>query len=401
MTITYKILFSVDILNDYYENHLCSDFSIIPSPETALLLKNLQLVYKNIGNRLIILAKLKRNENPAEDGKPFISIDPEAKFVFYLGLKTPEFATFTNINLVGMQTERLYFTNLNQNKHLSFSHLSASIDNYYNAHQYLPGDFADDGTKKIFECIKTTAGNNTANTAFWASRDDVQYVSSKDLILPVTSVFNYEATASAMVFAINVFELDTVTNNYTKPAASQTLTFTAATKIIQLDLGSLAVKKGKYRITINADELLIYADDEFIYSGYFGIIEIFSHLSNGNDFAFLDVNGKPLEREYFVRFANRLATWKYITPKHGVTGVTHPASKYTFTPTPVPPAAAEYFESNIPVPLTQFPEEFRLQLSPQISSGPPRAPGPDISVPGVISRPAPGNDFYCNIYLNY
>ena len=39
MTSSYKILFSVDLLNDYYKEQLCSDFSIIPSAETALLLR--------------------------------------------------------------------------------------------------------------------------------------------------------------------------------------------------------------------------------------------------------------------------------------------------------------------------------------------------------------------------
>jgi hypothetical protein len=399
MTSSYKILFSVDILNDYYREMLCSDFTIIPSAETALFLKKQQLLYKNIGNRLIILSKIKSDNLPAEDGKPFTPIDINSKFVFYLGLNKPEFTSFTNINLDGLNTQRFYFTNLDKNKHQTFSHITAVIDNYNNAKQYVPGDFADDGTKKIFECIKTTTGNNTTDDVFWISRDDVQYVSSKDFITPVNSLLNYVAANASSLFAVNIFELDTATGNYTKLALSQILTFTSLTKNIQLDLSKL--KKGKYRITINTEELFSYIDDDFVYAGYFGVIEIFSHLPNGDDFAFLDANGKPAEKEYFIRFANRLATWKYITQKHGVTNVTHPTNKYIFNPVPAPPPNAEYFESNIPVPLKQFPEEFRLQLSPQVSSGPPRAPGPDISVPGVLTKPAPGNDFFCNIYLNY
>jgi len=399
MTMSYKILFSVDLLNDYYKDGLCSDFSIIPSSETAILLKNFQLVYKNIGNRLVILSKLKKDDNPVENGKPFTPINTDAKFVFYLSLNKPDFISFSNINLDGLRTKRFYFTNLNKNKHQTFSHLTAPIDNYDNTKQYLPGDLADDGTKKIFECIKTSTGHNTTDTAFWMSRDDVQFGSATDFIQPTNAIFNYHASNADTLFKVNVFGFDAITNNYTLLALTNTLTFIAPTTNMQIDLSKL--NKGKYRITINTEELFAYVDDDFIYGGYFGAIEIFSFFPNGDDFAFLDANGKPAEKEYFIRFANRLAKWKYITPKHGVIDITHPSNKYTFNPEPLPPPNTEYFESNIPVPLTQFPEEFTLQVSPQLGSSSPRAPGPDISVPGVITKPAPGDDFYCNIYINY
>lgn len=400
MITSYKILFSVDILNDYYKNGLCADFKIIPSDETALLMRNMQLVYKNIGNRAIVLTKLKRDTNPAEDGKPFIPVNTNAKFVFYMSLNRPEFSSLTNVDLDGLRSQRFYFSNLNQNKHQTFSHLTAVIEDYDNARQYEPGDFADDGTKKIFECIKATTGHNTSNTSFWVSRDDIQYASPLDFVQPVNTILNYTAPVSAADFTMNVFGFDVLTNDYTKLALHDTLTFTNPVKDIQLDLSKLA--KGKYRININGDDFFIYVDDEMIYSGYFGVIEIFSLFPNGDDFSFLDVNGKPAEKEFFIRFANRLATWKYFTPKHTVTGITHPANKYTFTQFPSLPAVADFFQSDIPVPLTELPERFDLHLSPQISNSPPRAPGPDVSIPGAFSKTiAPDNDFYCNIYLNY
>ena len=401
MTSSYRILFEVDLMHDYYKNGLCSDFNIIPSPETALLIRNQQLVFKNTGNRIVVLTRLKKDDLPAEDGKPLVNISPDTKFVFYLSLNKPEFTSFTNINLDALKSRRLYFTNLNQNKYKGQAQLTNPIDNYDNAKPYQPGDLADDGTKKIFECIKASTGNNTANATFWTSRSDIPYVSTKDFIQPVNTLFNYTAPAKTDLFNVNVFGLDTLTNQYTVNLSSQTFSFNEPVKNIQLDLPGLKITKGKYRITINSDELVVYADNEFIYGGYTGLVEIFSHFPNGNDFAFLDAGGKPIEKKYSLLFANRLATWKYITSKHKVTGISHPTNKYTFAATPVLPAAPDYYVSNIPVPLTQFPEEFRLQLSPQVSSGPPRAPGPDLAVPGVISRLQPGNDFYCTIYLNF
>lgn len=399
MTSSYAILFSVDLLSDYYKNGLCTDFAIVPAAETAALISGLQLVCKNPGNRIVVLTKLKRDANPAEDGKPFVTVPADTKFVFYLGLNKPEFLSLSNINLDDIRQKRFYFTNINRNKHLTFAHLTAVTGTYDNTTTYQPGDLVDDGTKKIFECIKTGSGIDTTDTASWFPRSDVQYATSKDLVQPVTAVINHVATVPATVFDITVFGLDTLANTYTKVAYSTTLTFKEAVQQIQIDLSKL--RNGRYRITVNGEEQDIYKDDELVYGGYLGVVEIFTHLQAGTDFAFLDLNGKPVDKTYFIRFANRLATWKYLTPKHGVTGITHPLGKYSFSPFPVPPAAAEFFQSNLPVPLTQFPEEFRLQLSPQVSSGPPRAPGPDISVPGVITRPPPGNDFYCNIHLNY
>lgn len=399
MTSTYAILFSVDLLSDYYANGLCTDFTAIPSAATATLIRNLQLVFKNPGNRLVVLSKLKRDANPAEDGKPAVPIPADNRFVFYLGLNKPEFLSFSNINPGDIRNNRFYFTNLNQNKHGVFAHLTAVTAVFDNTATYHPGDLVDDGAKNIFECIKTTSGNPVNNTAFWFPRSDIQYVSSGDMIQPVGSTLDYVAAAPAQLFTIQVFGLDTLTNQYTKVESATTLQFEQAVTTIQIDLSRL--RAAKYKLVVNGAERMIYKDDAFIAGGYLGVVELFTHLPDGNDFALLNAAGKPSANTFFIRFANRLATWKYITPKHGVTGITHPPGKYSFAPFPVPPADAEYFQSNLPVPITQFPEEFRLQLSPQVSSGPPRAPGPDISVPGVITRPPPGNDFYCNIYLNY
>ena len=59
MTTKYKILFMVDLLNEYYANLQCRDFSVIASAETSQVLKNHQLLFKTIGNKLVVLVKVK------------------------------------------------------------------------------------------------------------------------------------------------------------------------------------------------------------------------------------------------------------------------------------------------------------------------------------------------------
>ena len=91
MQVTYKILFTVDIFNDYYRDGRCTDFKLMPSWETASLLKKYNMLYRMTGNRLVILVKIK------DDNTPVTPIDPNTKFSFYMDLQTPAFVNFTNI----------------------------------------------------------------------------------------------------------------------------------------------------------------------------------------------------------------------------------------------------------------------------------------------------------------
>ncbi len=64
MTAKYKILFSVSLLSDYYSNGKCKDFALIPSIDTAKLLTSYHLLYKVIGNQLLVLAKDRGRRHP-------------------------------------------------------------------------------------------------------------------------------------------------------------------------------------------------------------------------------------------------------------------------------------------------------------------------------------------------
>ncbi|HEY6976429.1 MAG TPA: hypothetical protein VH396_09065 [Chitinophagaceae bacterium] len=391
MTTRYKILFAVDLLNDYYTDRRCDDFTVIASAEAATLLKKYQLLYKVVGNKLVVLTKVNSND------EPLTAIGKEAKFVFYLDLKKPVFVNFTNLDLNELKDKRFYFTNLNQNKLNTTLNITAKLDEYDNAKSYRPGALVDNGTNNIFECIQNTAGNNTTNTAFWISRGVDQFVSPLDMIVHTTKIFNHEVAVAATEFKINIFSLNTTTNSYTDVAKTETQKFDQATKNLQVDLSSLS--SGKYRMTINGEELFIYASDEFVYGGYFGIIEIFSHLSNTNDFAFLDNTGKVKEITYTIHFANRMAFWKYITPKQGIKSITDNNNIYVFDPTPALPAPVDFFTSTIPIPLNETARSFTIKLVKTVSSEDPAAPNPDLLTPGVLTKT--GDDFLCNIYLNY
>src|SRR5687768_10551311 len=106
MTTKYKIVFMVELLNEYYRNLQCRDFNIIPSPETQLLLRNQRMLFKAIGNKLVVLAKVKTETAGADEDKPFVDIGNDKKFLFYLDLIRTQFATVTNLDTDSLKAKK-------------------------------------------------------------------------------------------------------------------------------------------------------------------------------------------------------------------------------------------------------------------------------------------------------
>ena len=104
---------------------------------------------------------------------------------------------------------------------------------------------------------------------------------------------------------------------------------------------------------------------------------------------------------YQIRFANRLAFWKYVTPRKGVKAIKDKTNTYQFVQSPPLPAVPDYFQSDLPIPIKETPVVYDLELNNPVSDEPPAAPNPDPNITGMLSRKDPGKDYYCTIYLNY
>src|SRR5688572_2363920 len=98
MTTKYKILFMVELLNEYYSNLQCKDFTIIASEETTRLLRNQHMLYKTVGNKLVVLIKVNTAVSGPDVNTPFVPIGNDQKLLFYLDLQQPVFATVTNLD---------------------------------------------------------------------------------------------------------------------------------------------------------------------------------------------------------------------------------------------------------------------------------------------------------------
>ena len=414
MSTKYKILFIVELLNKYYSNLKCADFKIVPSAATAVLLKNHQMVYKVAGNQLAVLVKVKGATivgDPEED-KPFITIDPKTKFVFYLDLQNMLFTTVTNLDTDKLRSKhRFYFSNLNSNKVGSVLNLSKKVSSFPSLQPYEPGDLVDNGVGAIFECIQSTGGvNATGNTDFWYPHDTTQLVSSEDMLTVVSTISRYKTNVPATRFIIEVFGYNVVNGMYDKRLTiKNSLIVTGKDEIDEVLVDLSELKPGRYKVNVNATVYDVWVDDDMVRHSFFGVIELYPQVPTSGDFDFLDSEGKVKDRQvggvhtwlkYTVLYGSRLAYWKYLATKQGIASIDG-VGNFSFLPTPAAGTPKEYFTSNKPVPLQQTPWEFKVHLSAPTSNEPPLLPNPNPVNSGMFSRTEPDKDYYCTIYLNY
>lgn len=399
MTTTYKILFMAELLHDFYLNGQCADFRIVPSAETALLLTNCKAMYKMTGNKLIVLIKTDST------GKPFIRPAADAKFTFYMELMKPLFITVSNLDVSLLASKRFYFSNLYNNKVVvapgnELFYLSQTLTAFAATTNYQPGEFAVQGAV-VYESIKTSTGVTPPDAVNWVSRTKNQYAAKSDMLQFIPAVHTFTVLPASAI-QVQLFALNTATNVFDVPVFDKQYFYTENVKQVAVDLTHLP--KAKYRTVVNGVQAFVYISNEAVYNNLFAVIELFNHLPDGHDFSFFDVAGLTKDKivaaknvwlKYSVRFANRLAFWKYIATKKGVEAIDSNPS-YSFTGNDNP---ADYFVSNLPVPLQETPHDFKLTLFQPISPEPPPAPNPNVHASGMLTKS--GNDYYCNIYLNY
>lgn len=402
MSTRYKIVFSIELLCEFYRDEKCQDFEIVPDSNTFKKLKDHKMIYRLVGNTLFVLAKVDI------DDAIFHQIDPENRFVFYMKLVNPGFTNVANIKLGDLTQKKFYFSNLSANESNNRLFLSQSVEAYNNSTSYLPGDMVSSGAQ-VFENIKASTGNNTGNNEFWALKGDGQYATHTDMISVVPGLNNFNVSTPANSFDIHVFGFNRLSGNLDKeiPLKKQVQSIGPdAKRDIQIDLRHLPF--GRYRIMINGEEFLVYLDTQAALSNTFGIIEIYAHLDDSSDYSFYDnqgkvkdklVGGEPQWLNYTIFFANRRAFWKYVTTRNSVLSITDNSNTYSFERSPALPDPPEYFESETPIPLTEAPRLLDIEIPLSTGGGPVTAPNPDPRNFGMLNQI--DDNFYCTIFLNY
>ena len=348
MKMKYSILFTVEILHDYYMNGQSADFEIRPSIDTISYLAGQKLVYKNIGNKLIVFAETD------DDNKPVVSMSQFKKLSFYLKLLNAEFYNFSNLNYQPSKNQRYYFSNAYQTKAGTTLYLSPQISVYNSGTAYKAGSFAVNGSNDVFEAIRPSSSGDAHalnDAAYWVKRGKFQYVNDESLIEVTSFVYDFEIAPSTN-FSINVFGENPSSGNLDLQVLdTENRTFSQAQSSVQVRLEKLP--KGRYRIEVNGQSKVVYLDKDALYSQILGMVEIVNIQPVSSAFSLIDGSGKLKQPKFNIRFANRLVYWRYQTRTADITAVNDSRplpDKFIFTPAP-----DNQFISGRPLPLNEVP----------------------------------------------
>jgi hypothetical protein len=342
ININFIKLFTIEILNKYYSDQLCDDFSITASTQTASVLSGYNIVYKQYDNRLY--AGIPGDIN----GNATFAPDEDTQFVFFLKCNNPIFYNFTNCPAGGLQGNLLYFTNKNDNPVNGKLILSAGITPYNAATAYNAGDLAL-AAGIVYEAIKTNTGTPLTDLTAWMPVDSDSYVSANDVKQIHQDPLQQAADPNDLVNFI--------------PTAD-------------------------YAELLNATDVC-------------GVINIVNDSTLSNGYKLLAA-GKIMSPLYSIYFLNRATKWKYILVPNS-TGTIKQISPVSANPAfPTTTVLTNSFTSVFPLRINEMQpatNAFTFQLT---TSGGQTINGLPLAGPETIALPEnTGEPFYSDIYLNY
>lgn len=385
VTVKYKILFSIDVLHHYFLDngrqhfeslsadekvkrlgnyHIGTFLELVPTSECQILMRNLQLIYKNTATGVIVGTRT----TEAED-RPILEIPNDAKFTFILKLRDGYFYNTTNLSLNIDRNKVYFFSNLGQtsaetlnlskapttfqggstyesgkfvlsangrelftiNKNTSNAanaDLDKDIvaDSFANNEDYEKGDViirTIGGIDQLFEA-KIDDPNDTPADApgnGWKKLRDLplNYVNNNDRIAIQNKLFNFTLPNNTINATAELSRLDSGGSTLVQSDSIQ-----AGTLQFQLDWRNQS--PGRYTLKITNDDLPnndpakvihqenFYLIDPMVYNNAFGIIDIHANRSDTNTYALLANDGsfQSTENQFIIRFKNRATIWRYI-----------------------------------------------------------------------------------------
>ncbi len=313
MTTSYKILFTVTLRHDYYANKACNDFVIKPTPDCIELVNQYHLIFRQAGNKLIILT-------PVENGKPLVELSPGIVFRFYLFCENVHFVQFTNWDQDDYRGKKFYATNQHNNFSETNRYITRSLSAYSDKTIYHQGNLVINAQNEVCECLQENpAGTNSkplSNKSFWKELKDnkTQYCTSDDLIGFIQNLLPLVTIPDAK---IKVEGFDNSKKDFKKTIITHTVDANEMSKTIKIFSGLSA---GRYKITIDGKDQVVYYDPGSFAKKAWGIIEIHHQDDLPEEMQILDAGKLPVDkndetkltpRNFIIHFRNRSVLWKY------------------------------------------------------------------------------------------
>lgn len=385
MTTTYAILATISLRHDYYADERCPDFQVRPSDATQATLRGLNILWRMLGDTLVLLVKVD------EFGKVYQSLPQDLNLSFYLEIVNTDFLNYSNAPAANGSI--CYVTNFFRNKVGSTRFLNSLVPAFSLAKPYAIGDMVSDGGN-IFEAIRpVNAGSHaTSDADFWQLRLSKQYVHGGDLLLLTDGSLRL-AVPPGKSFSIDVFGLNVQTGLFDVALDASTQSFPDIVTEIVVNLEQLP--PAKYRVRVNGVDHFLYVDKNASYARVYGIAELFNCFASADNFGWLNTDSTPKGLDYELRFANRLAIWKYIARTTNVTAVENTAEVNAFEAGDEP----KQFVSRKPLFLQEQPiKTLRVMSGATVLANRLANPPPD----RIATCIEGGNKYFCaEMYLNY
>lgn len=396
MNSSYKIVFRVEMLHDYYREAKAKNLLIKPSAATEKLFRNYDMKWKQLDHQLLVAVKT----NIA--GELIKQWPDDLRLVFYIIAENGLFDNITQSNFKPGKTETNWLSNFSNNAftepilpsgNINRLYLSKRIATHVAATIYKPGRLVTDGTD-IYECLKTTSnGTLISNTSFWRTRSKRQFVAEQDMATVHTSSYPFTVVVPAKEFVIRHYKMDEQTGLFRKEAKVAVVQkFETAKTLVDVSLQGLDA--GKYCIEVNGESSFIVVKDAGMVETPVAVVELFNKVGTAPAFSLLD-NGKAVDRMFSLRFCNRSVLIKYIAKTNDVTSVQDTNAALSFSN-----AVNELeFISTAPFPLSEVPIKtlsFTSAIHGNIS------PLPNASATW-LSPLQQGTDIYncSSVYLNH
>lgn len=359
MNVRYGILFSVEILNDYFSSGKWKEITFLPLPETEKLIGSGGFRVIKVNNQLLVVTRLDK------DMRPVSLPDPFTRFSFVLQPQTPNFINFSNLPFRESRLKSLHFHNLHNNVSGGVNYLSSAIVNYKPAITYKPGDFCLGSDGEVYESIKINNNiqapddTNAGSKEYWVKHGDNQFVSERDTLIidaddsyeikKTGPVFNFQTSVKRTVHNVNVYAYNFSTGTYTNEVYHDIIRFDKSHDIVQVDMRSLS--SGLYRIRVENEVNFVYmvssgdgADTPFF-------LEIFN-LPSSDPGSLVRPDGTLKNIKYTIHFASRRVFWRYRTRTTVIDNIKDSAGEYKFKPD-----GPRIFISETPIPLSDTPRK--------------------------------------------
>lgn len=342
MNTQFGILFSVEVLHDYYADGRCPDLVFIPTASTLESLRGAGIVVKPAGNQLLAGAPV-----DAIAGNLRVPLPANIIYSFYLVVQNPHFYQFTN--LTPEKDKIHYLSNLSGHAANSQSFLHTALPTYNNATAYATGNLVLQGNE-VFEAIRSGTNHPTSDAGFWIKKTGKAYLNPTGQLIKAGDFADFPVAVPAASVTANVYAYNAASGVFDHLLHTQIIKSDSPQSIVTVDLRRIPI--GKYRIEIAGTDTFVYKNATLPY-GTLGVVEISNSLAPGASMAILDNLGKPQAKKYLIQLPGRSVIWKYRNRKNVLQTVSEKDGPSQFTKS----AGTDYddFISTKPIPFSQTP----------------------------------------------